>query len=141
MADFKDIRAAIVAAIPSGAGELIQAVYGYERSTFAGFPAVVVTPSDNEADYASTVSDKVTFIFKVRAYYPIGKEADQEAAEGALEEVVDELLDLFRNRSILGSACEWVVPAPGTWFYEERSEVPYRAAEITLKCIKFSSNR
>ena len=133
--DFKDIRAAIVAKVD----ELIkvQKTYGYDPSTIEGVPAVVVSPSDNEADYGSTLKDKIVFVFKLRAYYTIEKEAEEEEAETALEEVVDEILTAFKPRDALGAACDWVEPIPSVWEYETRGDAVYRVAEITLRCIKY----
>jgi len=134
--DFKTIRAAIKDLIDDDA-KTVQVAYAYEASSFSGDPAVVVAPSDNEADYGTTATDRVVFVFKVRAYYLIPDGASHEAAETALEAVVDELLTLFRTRDCLGSACDWVMPAPSSWAYEYRGEALYRMAEITLKCIKY----
>lgn len=133
--DFKDIRAAIVAI--AGALTKVQESYGYEPSTIEGIPAVIVSPSDNEADYGSTSNDRLVFTFKLRAYYTIADESESEVAETALEEVVDEILTAFRQRDVLGSACDWVEPAPSVWEYETRGEAVYRVAEITLRCVKY----
>jgi hypothetical protein len=148
--NFKDIRAGIKTAIENGlmttdeeAGtkKIVQCVYSYDRSTFAGFPAIIISPSENNSDYSSTESDKLTFVFKVRVFYPIKKQEEHEQAENALEEVVDGLLDLFSNRKVLGSACDWVEPTPSAWYYEERDEAIYRVAEINLRCRKYVTRR
>ena len=133
--DFKDIRAAIVDKVD----ELtkVQKTYGYDPSTIEGIPAVVVSPSDNEADYGSTSNDRIVFVFKLRAYYTIEKESEADEAETALEEVVDEILTAFKERSVLGIACDWVEPIPSVWEYETRGEAVYRVAEVTLRCVKY----
>jgi hypothetical protein len=135
---FSTIRAAIISKINNDL-EKIQVAYASDRATFSGFPAAVVSPSDNEADYASTSNDKRTYAFKVRVYYPIKDEADYDAAETALEEALDEMLDAFSTRGALGSACEWVHPVPSVWQYEERGEGIYRMAELTLRCVTLKS--
>lgn len=135
--NFKSIKAAIITAL--GSSELIQSAYDYERSTFEGFPATIVVPTDNDAEYGSNTNDRIEFVFKVRSYYPIPDEGEHDAAEDALTDVVDELLTLFSSRDVLGSACDWVEPAPSVWQYEERGEGVYRVAEITLKCVKYVS--
>ena len=135
MTCFKDIRAAIKAVVDEA--ETIQEVYTYERSTFGGFPVVVIAPSENEADYGSTNKDRMVFVFKLRIYYPIPKEGEHEAAETALEEAFDEMLTLFKTRGVLGSACDWLEPVPGSWYYEERGAGVYRVAEITIRAIKY----
>jgi len=140
--NFKTIRASIKAVIDAAiaGSSTIQECWNYERSTFAGFPAVIIVPTDNEADYGSTDNDKMVFAFKIRAYYPIPKEGEHADAEVALEAVVDELLTLFKARGALGVACDWVAPAPSVWEYEERGEGVYRVAQINLKCIKYVGN-
>lgn len=133
--NFKDIRAAIVEVV--GEMSSVQEAYGYEKSTFEGFPAVVIVPTDNESDYATQQNDRIRFVFKIRAYYPIPDETKHAAAEAALEAVMDEMLDSFRARGVLGTACDWVEPAPSKWEYEERGEAVYRVAELTLGCVKY----
>ena len=112
-------------------------VYDYDISTLSEYPLVTITPSDNETDYGSTTHDKATFAFKLRIYYPIEKDSAHEDAEKALEEVVDELLTLFRPRNVLGVACDWVAPTPSIWEYEVRGEAVLRVAEVNLSCIKY----
>ncbi|MDF1498520.1 MAG: hypothetical protein P1P85_04180 [Patescibacteria group bacterium] len=138
MADFKDIRAAIVSKLTDSVTKIQSGcVYGYDKFALDGMPAAVVVPSDNEADYGSTSSDKLVFVFKVRFYYDRTKESEEGAAETALEEVVDQALTAFKERNVLGSVCDWVEPIPSVWQYEERGETLYRVAEITLRCIKY----
>ena len=136
---FSTIRAAIITKINTDLDK-IQAAYSTDRSTFSGFPAAVVSPSENEADYSSTADDRRVYAFKIRVYYPIKEEADYEAAESALEDALDEMLAAFSTRGVLGSACEWVKPVPSVWQYEERGEAIYRMAELTLRCVKYVPN-
>jgi len=138
MTNFKNIRSAIKNVITSQANK-VAIVYDYEASTFDKFPAVVVAPSENQADYGDTAKDKDTFVFKLRAYFMVKDEADHPRAERALEAVVDQLLTLFRQRDVLGTSCDWLTPAPSVWQYEIRGEAIYRMAEITLKAIKYIS--
>lgn len=138
MNNFSAIRAAIKKVIDDNA-DTVQVAYAYERSTFEGFPAVIIAPSENQSDYGDSQKDRVVFVFKVRAFYPIKKETDHASAETALEKVVDELLTIFFSRDVLGTACDWIEPMPGTWYYEERGEAVYRVAEMTLRCVKYVS--
>ena len=138
--NFKSIRAAIKAKIIASVDKAqTDCVYGYDKMTLEGMPAIVIVPSDNEADYGSTSKDRLVFVFKVRAYYERTEEDEQGNAETALEEVVDQMLTVFRERDVLGSVCDWVEPIPSVWYYEERKETSYRVAEITLRCIKYVS--
>ena len=135
--DFKTIRASIVAKI-NGIDD-VGICYGYDKSTLEKYPAVVVVPSDNEADYGSSTNDKVVFVFKARIYYLFKGETAGADAETALETIVDELLSTFRERNVLGDACDWVEPTPSIWEYEVRGEAVYRIAEVGLKCVKYVS--
>jgi len=132
--DFKNIRAAIVSAINGMSTPAI--CYGYDKSIFDKLPAVIVIPSGNESDYSDTARDKVTFIFKARIYYDVTGEDNYDEAESALEDVVDEMLTEFREKNVLGSVCDWVIPTPSVWEYEVRDDKVYRVAEITLRCVK-----
>lgn len=133
---YASIRQAIIDKIEASADK-IKVAYPTDRSVFEGFPAAVVSPSDNEADYGSTMKDRRVYVFKVRMYYQIPNQGDFEAAEGFLEAAVDQLIDIFNTRNVLGSACNWVEPIPSVWEFETRSDVPYRVATLTLRCIKY----
>jgi len=134
--DFKTIVAAIDAELVANADK-VSKVYPYERSTIEEFPAVIIAKSDNQADFGSTNNDRIEFVFKLRAYYPVPEEGEHADAELALTEVIDQLLTIFRVKDVLGAACDWVNPVPSIWFYEVRSEAVYRVAEISLNCVKY----
>ena len=114
----------------------IQVAYRTERSRFDGFPAAVVTPSDNEADYGDTAKDKLTFVFIVRIYQEISK-SGQDQADIKLEKAVDELLTMFLNKKVLGTAAEWVEPVNSSWGYQDRETGQLRVAELKLRCRKY----
>jgi hypothetical protein len=136
---FSTIRTAIIDKINDDLTKIAVA-YRTDRATFEGAPAAVVSPSENEADYASTGADKRVYAFKVRVYYPFKTETEQDAADIALEEALDEMLDAFSTRGVLGDACDWVAPVPSVWQYEERGDGTYRMAELTLRCIVHKPN-
>lgn len=137
---FSAIRTAIIDKINNDLTK-IEIAYRTDRSTLEGFPAAVVSPSENEADYASTASDRRVYAFKIRLYYPIKDESEQDSAEIALEEALEEMLTAFKARNALGTACEWTEPIPSVWQYEERADGTYRMAELTLRCIKYEPNQ
>lgn len=134
---FSTIRTAIIDKLNGESITKIQVAYRTDRATLEGFPAAVVSPSENEADYASTANDKRVYAFKIRVYYPFKTEAEQDAADIALEEALDEMLDAFTQRGALGTACMWIEPVPSVWQYEERADGTYRMAELTLRCITY----
>ena len=136
---FSTIRTAIINKINSDLTK-IQVAYRTDRSSFEGFPAAVVSPSENEADYSSTADDRRVYAFKIRVYYPIENESEQDSAELALEEALDEMLDVFKQRNALGAACDWIEPIPSVWQYEERGDGTFRMAELTLRCVVYKPN-
>lgn len=135
---FQTIRTAIIDKINTL--EKIQVAYRTDQATFSGFPASVVSPSENESDWSSNSDDKRIYVFKIRTYYPIKNEADYDEAETALEDAMDEMITAFSQRGVLGAACDWVEPVPSVWQFEQRGEGIYRMAEITLRCVKYAPN-
>lgn len=138
--NFSAIRQAIIDKLNSSEVTKVQVAYRGDRSQFEGYPAAVVSPTSNEADYSSTTSDRLSIVFEVRLYYIIEDLEDQDPVEIALEEALDELFDVFNEREVLGSACDWVTPVPSIWDYEERGDAVYRLATVTLSCVKYVGN-
>lgn len=132
---FANIRSAIETVLDSTSN--IQNVYSTPRSLFEGYPAAVVEPSENQADWSSTSDDKRVYVFKVTVYYPLNDQDNQAAGELAVETAIDEIIDAFSTRGVLGTAADWVEPVPGAWGYDERGESMYRTGTITLRCIRY----
>jgi len=118
----------------------IQHAYPTEVSNFDGFPAAVVAPSESEADYGSTDRDKRVYVYTIKIYYPIKDEDSQATVEYRVEEVVDEVLSLFKTRAVLGTYADWVEPAPSAWGSVVKMETVYRTALVTLRCVKMIVN-
>lgn len=129
------IRTTILNTINSQATK-IQAAHRTDRSRFDGYPAAIVTPSESEADYGTTSKDRRVYVFTVRVHQPI-KDVGQDQADIVLEETLDELITIFSNKTVLGSACDWVEPVPSVWGYQDREIGQVRVAEIKLRCIKY----
>lgn len=134
----KNIRDAIVTVL-QGLG-IFENVYSSDVSEYGGYPTAVVTPSENDSDYGSTESDKVTFIFKVRIVYLIQDKTQQTAVDNIMYDLSDSVLKAFKTRGVLGSVCDWVQPVPSIWGTEDRGESVNRTREFTIKCKKFVQN-
>lgn len=128
------IRAEIAAKIEADS-ELFSAVYPWPKATLEGFPAVIVMPSENEADYGSTESRQLTFTFNLNVYYPTTKEDEYEKTELAIGECVGELLRIFLVKHPLES-CDWVTPIPSIWGETTVGEATFRTAQVILRCVK-----
>lgn len=132
---FKDIRAKIKEVLEANADKLSH-IYMADRSTFEGYPAAIITPSEESADYGDSSMTQYDIGFTVRVHKNIPTDG-QEAADLELEEVVDQLLDIFRDKDVLSPACDWVTPVPAAWGYQDRENGPVRTAEIRLRCRKY----
>lgn len=119
---------------------LVQETYLTDTSEIDGFPAVVITPSELDSDYGSTQRDKWIFVYTLSIYYPIKDLSVQEKVDLRLEKVIDELLNIFKTRNVLGSVCDWVEPAPSSWGKTTNTETVYRMATITLRCVQHVAN-
>lgn len=136
MADiFKPIRTKIIEVINAQATK-VQAAYRSEQSSFSGFPAAVVSASENEADYEDTSMRQLDLVFVVRLYYEI-PQGGQEQAEVTMDEAVDEMLTIFRNNNSLSPVVDMVSPVPSRWGYAELPSGQMRMAEVRLKCRKY----
>jgi hypothetical protein len=135
---WQEIRQKIIDVINANTTKL-QCAYRTDRSKFDGYPAAVVSPSDNEADYEDSASDKLTFIFTVSIYQTIS-DVGEDQADIILEQAVDELLDLFLHRGILDNVAEWVEPVNSRWGYQDRPDGQLRVAELKIRCRKYLHN-
>lgn len=133
---YESIRTAILNVINTNSTKVAVA-YRTDRSEIDKYPAALVIPSENEADYLQTApaTNKETYVFTIRLLYPFVD--GQDAADIALEKALDELIAIFRNRRILGSAADWVAPVPSRWGYQDRGDGKYRVGELTIRAIKF----
>lgn len=117
----------------------LAAAYRTPRSQVEGTPFAVVSPSERQADFASTGSvDRLTFVFVVHIYNRLTNEDTREAEELFLENCVDDVLMLFAQRNALDPACDWVAPVPGAWSEETVADGVYLKATITLNCVKYT---
>lgn len=138
--NFRDIRKAIVDKLNSAEITKIQVAYNTDRSTFDGFPAAVVTPTKNEADYHSTALDKLTYTFEVRLYSLFENEDEQQQVEETMDDAVDEFLSVFSNRDALGIGFEQLRPVASQWEYEIRGEAMYRVVTLMLDVVEYVEN-
>ena len=83
--------------------DTIQEVSNAPKIKFAGYPAVHIVPSDNEADYETTTENVRTYAFNLRIFYET-KQTSIEDAYSALEEVIDSVMDLFDQEDQKGSS-------------------------------------
>lgn len=134
---YSAIRAKLVELIEQMDDSPIQCVTKVEKSTYPGYPAVSVSPSEEIGDYHEThsLSAKRRYMFNVRAYYPFVD--GEETADLELEKVADALLDLFQDKKIIIPAADWIAPAPSVWGYQRKGNGEFRTVQIKLEIIKY----
>ena len=87
--------------------DTIQEVSTSPKIKFSGYPAAHIVPSDNEADYETTTENVRTYAFFVRIFFET-KHGGIGAALTAMDEVVDEVLDLFDQEDQKGASTRTV---------------------------------
>jgi len=133
---YSAIRTAIINKINSDATR-VKAAYRTDRSSIDAYPAALVSPTQNDADYNETApgTNKELYVFTIRLLYPFTE--GQENADLALEQALDELIGIFRDRDALGTiegaGASWVVPVPSVWGYQDRGDGTYRVAELKIQ--------
>lgn len=85
----------------------IQEVSNSPKIKFGGYPAAHIVPSDNEADYESTKENVRTYAFFIRIFFET-KHGGIGNALDAMDEVVDEVLDLFDQEDQKGASTRTV---------------------------------
>ena len=80
----------------------IQEVSKAPKIKFQGYPAAHVVPSENSGDYETTSENIRTYSFTLRLFYDT-KQNTIETAMLALEDIVDNVLDLFDKEDLKGS--------------------------------------
>jgi hypothetical protein len=124
----------------------VQKVYGYEPSTFDGWPAVTITLPEVDGEFASNAENSRVFAFNIRVYFPFGKDVEtpktlprEEYAENVVATVIEDILDDLDDRF---AASDLGIPSDYTakfWnatnsrpFYVETESGWVRGAEITI---------
>jgi len=133
---YQTIRSKIIEVINNNADK-IAAAYRTDRSDISAFPAALIIPGALEASYHQTSpgSNKEIYDFTIRVIYPFTE--GQDTADIALEQAIDELLTIFRDRKILGNAADWVVPVSvNPWGYMDRAGGTARVAELRIQAVR-----
>lgn len=112
-------------------------VYEYAKNNINGYPAVTITPSDGDGDFADTRRNKRTYTFSVRVHQERTKAGD-EKSERIMREIVDDLIELFdANYYLDGARLQgrgFARPIPSTWAFVQTEQSDVRVAEILIAC-------
>ncbi len=131
MSNFSTLKGKILAI--ATANSLVSSGFDYDSPTVDDTPCVLVVPSGNEADYATTAHNKRWYAFTVTILVPYDPQGAQ-SAEITLLEVVDSLIDDFDQDFTLTGSALMMTASPSAWGYQQRERL-YRTATINLKCM------
>jgi len=130
MSDYKSIKAAIKTKLEAISG--IDKVYGWEKGQIEGYPAAVISGFELVDTWIDTRTDEYEITFKMRIYQEMEKEGKgPEVAESILDNLVNSIIDAFRNDRTLGDSVVgcWVSAGSG---WTDR-ELKMRILEINIK--------
>lgn len=119
----------------------VQAVYGYEEMKPKGWPAVMLTATDMDGEFASTAENSRVYSYRAFIMFPIGQdmpipagENRMEYAENVIATVIDEIISTVDNNFELdGIPVLYVNAADVIWGYVNADFGEARSAEITLR--------
>ena len=133
---YQSIRQNIIEVLNSSQVKRIKFASRTETSDKNEYPIAVVFPTESQSEFAETGKDttRETYLFTIRILYPFTE--GQEKADIELEKAVDEVIDVFRDRTVLPSV-DWVQPVPGRWGYMDRQNGTHRVAELTIRAVKY----
>ena len=121
------------------ANDNIQEVWDFEQDKFNGLPAVVIVPSNNEADYNTSNQNERIYAFVIRCFISRTLEG-AEVAEKNTRDLVGSIIDDFDKDYLFsglvvstGYTFINVFAAPTAWGYSGEDD-EYRVAEVTLRC-------
>lgn len=128
----------------SSAITTVQDVADYEKTNFRGFPAVTVSMSENDNDFASSDTNSRTFVFNIKIFEQLAhvptvdaiSDNAKQRAEQILGRVVSEMLDAFDTYYEFGGNADFMRAAPSSWGYAKIGEGWCRVAQIRLEVIK-----
>ena len=132
---FTTIRTAIKTKLDTltGVGQPIAFVYDEHRTKLTGYPAITVEPSDMESDFATTIENQRTYIFRIIIHQEIEKVGRSKAID-ILCNATDKVITTFDADITLGGAVNFLNATPSVWgeYGEGAGIVKY--AEIMLRC-------
>jgi len=131
---YKIIRQAIFDKIDAEKNKIAK-VYISPTSSIDEFPAVIVEPTGHKSEVESTKNRERKYNFDLTAYYAFNKESEQETSGLALDEVADELIEMFgKSNALASSGVHNVSPTSTEWGYFETDEGVYRYVRMTITC-------
>lgn len=107
MGEYLDIKNKIIEKLKTLSN--VKYVHSYEKADLKGFPAVVVLGFSVEDILEDTKTNLRTYTFKIRCFQELAY-LDSEKAEEVMDNLIDQIMNLFAQDFTLGGTCEgcWV---------------------------------
>lgn len=118
------------------AGTTQASFYRSPASHYESYPAYVLEYASNENQWASSQSDRKTFMFNLYVAYAYDNadEASRELAEVAISDCIGELYRVvFEQPGVLALPNGWIRASDVSWGYGDGTDVPMRMAMMQLE--------
>jgi len=86
------------------------------QMNFSGYPAINITPADNESGFETTTENMRVYTFDVTAFYET-KDTTLNGAINSLEEIVDGILNILDEEDLNSSNTIGQSGLPATYTY------------------------
>lgn len=110
----------------------VKIVHAYEKKDLGGFPAVVVMGFTVNDILEDTKSNLREYTFKIRIFQEVVATTPEEA-EGIIDNLIDQLMDLFGQDFTLGGDCEGCWIRGGLGWVDREIEMRVYDLEILAK--------
>ena len=122
----------------------VQEVYSTPRLNFKGYPAVTISPSDNENDYETNTENIRSYVFNIRCFYDTKNSGIDDGIDN-LEETIDSLIDLIdqENEKKTGNIIGQGMPSrytylnifavPSGWFLTEDEAMIFNQMTVRIR--------
>ena len=115
-------------------------VDNWEKSSFRNFPAITVTPADNQSNFEATDQRIRIYSFNIRVYLEMLSNQQGGSGDGLKEtdRIMRDVIDMVTNtfdkpaNARLGGTVLLVEPMPSIWAYDTVRNM--RVATVTLRC-------
>lgn len=107
----------------------IAAVYNYGKRDITTYPILTIVASGHKNDFLTTVANKRTYVYTVRALVRAPNDSDSEVL---IRSITDAVINRIEANYSLSGACEWMTPTSASLSWSTDDQ-PVRYADITVE--------
>lgn len=125
------IKSVLLGVLDSGSNATFYDVREYPTTSFTGYPAAVVLPSNSQQSKFETVKQNVRFYaFDIIIYYQA--ETGQDTDWRNMRQLMDYTMDALDKTIDLGGLCDFLLPTVGGWGVDASASGPTLVGTITV---------